>query len=537
MSRSLEGITSESEWHVEPSHPETIESKTRTHVVSVENGRMWHREQMFDLAGNEIYDQSYSMRYVVGSGRRAKAYLHQRGDLLLMSPLNWYSQERKWDFAPSYAPDDYRRFDRRVTEDCLGCHSGRVASLGRGLNRYHEPAFREESIGCENCHGPGKDHIAFYRSGGTDPAADPIVNPAELEPARRESVCYQCHLPGAVRVPRHGRSHLDFRPGMRFDEIWTVLADDAARDAKGRSRAVSHVQQMRSSRCYTASGERLGCISCHDPHRVPAESERVAFYRNRCNACHHDAGCSVPLMERAEKENSCIACHMPPLGTTNISHVTQTDHRVLKSYDAASESSPAAKEDSLTFFDDAHLRLAGWERDRALGLGAYLYLSRSGRDLPAPLIRKLDDVLKTVPEDGEVLTTLGAIALDHERLDLARDYFERARAIPAAKEAALGGLLKVYYLSSNWNEALACAEWLVKLNPGDYRAQAMRADVLVHLGRLPEGIAAAETALRFNPTLVELRRTLVGWYRDAGETEESQRQREILDRMEKVLGQ
>ena len=38
---------------------------------------------------------------------------------------------------------------------------------------------------------------------------------------------------------------------------------------RGQFEAVGHVEQMESSRCFRESQGRLGCISCHDPHRLP----------------------------------------------------------------------------------------------------------------------------------------------------------------------------------------------------------------------------------------------------------------------------
>ena len=512
--------------------PGRLAAGRRTYEIEIHDRGMVHHERMYDASGDLIYEQGVPMDYVVGSGRRAKAYLHRRGDLLLMSPLNWYTQAEHWDLAPGYSDEDPRRFDRRVTDECLGCHAGRVAARGRSLNRYHSPAFHEMSIGCENCHGPGADHIAMHESGAlADAMSDPIVNPARLDHAGRESVCYQCHLQAAARVPRYGRSHLDFRPGDKLEEIWTVLEAGSGLSEDGRTRAVSHVQQMRESRCYQESDGRLGCTSCHDPHRLPDENERVAFYRNRCLACHDDQSCELPREHRTERDNSCIACHMPGRDASNISHVTQTDHRVIRTVDAGSDEELDGGSETLSFFAGSHRRLEGWERDRALGIGAWLHLSKTGRPFPPELARRLDRVLETVPDDGAVLTVLGATALDHGRLELARRYYSRALAVPDAEEAALSGLLKIHYLSADWPQALDYAERLLRIDPGNASAHSMRADSLKMLGRTDEAIDAALRALEFNPTLVPVRSWLVDLSRAAGRSEERREQEDILLRM------
>ena len=41
---------------------------------------------------------------------------------------------------------------------------------------------------------------------------------------------------------------------------------------------------------FVASQRQLGCISCHDPHRLPAPADKAAYYRRRCLECHEKRG-------------------------------------------------------------------------------------------------------------------------------------------------------------------------------------------------------------------------------------------------------
>lgn len=532
MSRSISPAAPDSEQIEVRWQAGELPGRQRTLWVELRDGGLWHHERMRDSAGQEIYDQAVKMDYAVGSGRRARAFLFRRGEFLYMSPLNWYTQARGWDLAPGYLPDDPRRFDRRVTDECLSCHAGRVAGVGRSSQKHAGQAFDEMAIGCENCHGPGREHVALRRSERAEErGADTIVNPARLDPERRESVCNQCHLQAAARVPRYGRSDLDFRPGNRFDEIWTALDHGSGISSDGRTRAVSHVQQMRESRCYAASDGRLGCTSCHDPHRVPPAGERAAFYRAKCLACHEDGACRAPREKRQRQDDSCIACHMPARAATNVSHVTQTDHRVIRAPTAGPVAKPAGG-DALSFFDRADLRLEEWERDRALGLGAWKVLSKTARPQAQELLRLLQSVLERVPEDGAVLIAIGSLAAENGLADLARESFERARRLREFEEPAVSGLLDVYYLASKLEQALECADRLVKIDPADARAQSLRADILASLGRRSEGIAAARRALELNPTLLLVRQWLAGALREAGKMDESREEEQIIRRMQ-----
>ncbi|MEY3175750.1 MAG: hypothetical protein RLZZ436_3664, partial [Planctomycetota bacterium] len=155
---------------------------TRSYDARLEDGRMLHRDVMRSTDDQPVYSQEFAMDYVVGSGQRAHAWIRREGELLFQSPLNWFSKQGCWDVAPGYKPDDPRRFRRRVTDDCLSCHAGRPAAAAELPNRYADPAFHELAIGCERCHGPGREHIEWHRrfaktdSKPTPASHDPIVN-------------------------------------------------------------------------------------------------------------------------------------------------------------------------------------------------------------------------------------------------------------------------------------------------------------------------------------------------------------------------
>ncbi|MFO0925551.1 MAG: hypothetical protein U0736_00720 [Gemmataceae bacterium] len=116
---------------------------------------------------------------------------------------------------------------------------------------------------------------------------------AHLSAALRDNVCEQCHLNGQARLPRRGRGWLDYRPGLPLESFFAVFV--AASPRPGENKAVTHVEQMRRSACYRRSPDtnKLGCVSCHDPHEKPAAGDRVRYFRDRCLACHRTQGCSA----------------------------------------------------------------------------------------------------------------------------------------------------------------------------------------------------------------------------------------------------
>ena len=141
------------------------------------------------------------------------AFLLERGDgYLFESPITWYAGRRKRDLSPGYEKYNVH-FERLVKPACLFCHSNRFDHVEGTENRYRQPIFQGQAIGCERCHGPGELHVRRPSKSSRSPPN--IVNPARLTPALRDSVCQQCHLQGDIRVVREGRSSPTFARGCR----------------------------------------------------------------------------------------------------------------------------------------------------------------------------------------------------------------------------------------------------------------------------------------------------------------------------------
>jgi hypothetical protein len=532
----------------------------RIYKVSRDASGVVHTEISLDQNGDPLFESAEHVQYALGSGKRGRSYLISRGGRLFQSPIGWYSQSERWDLSPGYAPHNHPRFSRRIGDGCLYCHAGQMQhhvtvegfpAEHAARDHYQEPIFAEAAIGCERCHGPGERHVQFHSDGATTALADPIVNPARLEPAKRESVCNQCHLLGQSVIPRCGRGFFDFRPGDALEDVFVVLSEPTeSTNSRSAMRAVSQVDQMRVSRCYQGSQGALGCISCHDPHATPAPEQRIEFFRQRCNECHASEGCSEDLAtrEQAPANNSCIHCHMPQGATKDVPHTAMTDHRILRQglQDAPDakdqEPGPMKQLAEWIVFDNADQRLPKAEVDRAKGIALMtLAWDRKDPHLAAqaqahlfqalgPLDVEDHDYLKWV-DDAPLLQELGVGYMLLGNSDATESCWKRLLEINPYDETALTGLAKAAESRSDRQTFRAMIERLNTAHPDSEEVVALRVKLKYFSGDRAGAAEEAEHALKLNPTLVELRQWLVDLYQHLGEEAKAAQHRKLLERM------
>ncbi len=513
------------------------------------DGRVVHRYEKRDDQKQVVAADETPVQFALGSGTRGKSYLTLRDGRLTQSPMSWFTQAAKWDLSPGFA--SVLPGQRVVSAACLFCHANAVEPVPHSRNAYREPVFRGHGIGCERCHGPGALHAQApgdrAPAGGFDRT---IVNPKHLAAELREAVCQQCHLQGERRFERRGREAFDYRPGLPLEDYWAVFVWESG---VGGSKAVGHVEQMEASKCYTATGGKLGCTSCHDPHRVPAPKETVAFYRGRCQSCHESGkGCSVPAADREKRApgDNCAGCHMPRYASSDIAHTAVTNHRVPRRADAVAAPPPVPgpfdPPPTLVSFFRARTRTdPGADRDVALALVHADPVPGPRRDaLVAHSLPLLEAAATRHPSDvpaveglGWALACLGrpadalaayrqvlARAPDREQtLILAAQAAESASDLDAAlafrtRLTVLDPNLSEYHIDAaklharkkDWAAVGRSASEAVRTAPLAKEARVLLVTALLRQGDRPRAAAEFETLIRLSsPTEVA---ALRAWY-------------------------
>ena len=483
------------------------------YVYSVErrDGRTFHMQTRSDPQGRVIARAEGEVRYVLGSGSRGLSFLVDRDGYLFQSPITWYAQKGRWDLSPGYE-NRTERFERPINRECLFCHANQVDHVAGTENRYRPPVFRGHAIGCERCHGPGERHVLEpIAQNQSEPT---IINPRKLEPSLREDVCQQCHLIGAERIAPADHDLFDYRPGLPLYQFLTVFVPPS--EVGHEHRNGDQVEQMYQSRCFRASKGALGCISCHDPHKLPAPLEKVSYYRDRCLECHADRSCRLPSATRLAQSpaDDCIGCHMPRAPIADISHTSMTIHSIPRRHDTDKDRSSSAA--SLPSFDATDLvsfhtdRMSPLERRsvrRDLGVVLGEMRGGVGASKALPL---LEEAIKARPDDlharEALATVLGTMRGRESEASAAYDAILR---MAPDRESTLVAAALLASRQQRPDQSIAYMQRAIAINPWRAFYHATLAHQLARSGRWQEAEEACRAALRINPFNVVSRTILI----------------------------
>jgi hypothetical protein len=486
-----------------PESTTNFEAGSSRYTVERRGGHVVHRETRLDQGGRAVAQVEAEVKYALGSGTRGISYLIERDGRLFQSPISWYGQRKQLDLSPGYDVNNLH-FDRPIEPSCLFCHANRVEPIDHSVNRYEQPIFRGHAIGCERCHGPGELHTR--RREFIDGQDLSIVNPRHLEPAARSAVCEQCHLLSDHRVDRLDRDTFDYRPGLPLSAFFAVYGRAEQSDDK----AVGQVEQMRLSRCYRESQGRLGCISCHDPHEVPAPAEKTAYFRQQCLACHEQSGCKLPATVRLaeSRDDNCIQCHMSRSKSCDIVHTAITDHRILRTPRVQAASlRRAAPGLPLVLLNGDNLsrdELGSLGRELAIALaleGPRLPDSPEARKIGAFVLTQLDRALAQRPDDLLARRMKAqALALSGRRAEALR-VVESALRLAPSDEKALDQCLAYAIDEGEVRGALKPAREAIAINPWSPIFHERLAHLLLERRDWDGALRQSREALKLNPFL------------------------------------
>jgi hypothetical protein len=494
------------------------------------------RELIHDSNGREVVLVDHAARFALGSGNYARMYLVKVDDFLIEAPMTWYPRRNTWGMSAGYEKDAHQLgFSREIDSNCLSCHSGRVETIGGADLRLN---VIEMAIGCERCHGPGALHVEERKAklpirGSID---DSIVNVRHLSREGQEDVCSQCHLSGSADVHVRGRSRGDFRPGMRMADFRVSYRIDKPESGMTVS---GQIQQMRLSRCYLES-KTMTCATCHNPHSLPDESEKLAYYRNKCLRCHQAESCGLPVKTRLEKEpqDYCIACHMPR-GPTDIPHFSFTHHRVGIHAEQAQSDKLTEADQLVPVGDVSHLpeherlrllglandifagTLAGGLNDEVRDDPSYRALSMVFQNRGAQILEEVRSRGLRDPDVEAFFSRLNWRKNPERSISYAESALGSQHISPATRRSALYDLASSHFDQRRYGQAFPYLEELAKIERNEISLMLLGICHQKH-GNLPEAVRLINEAILAAPDRADLHSYLASIYQEMGKSNDAE---------------
>ncbi len=222
--------------------------------------------------------------------------------------LHWTGALQNWNFM------------------CADCHSTNLQKNYRSASDRFETTWSEISVGCEACHGPGSNHVAWAtrpaaeRAGATGRGLAFLLDEragvqwamnAETGNARRSrpnahrreiEVCASCH--SRRGIIREGAA----REASFLDHYLPALLTEGLYHADGQILDEVYVWgSFVQSRMHAAG---VTCSDCHDPHSQQLRAPGDAV----CAQCHLPATYATATHHHHPPSSAgarCVNCHMP----------------------------------------------------------------------------------------------------------------------------------------------------------------------------------------------------------------------------------
>lgn len=463
--------------------------------VFLDGGKAWLSYQRASDSPVRALDGKQELRFYLGSGRRGRTYLFEQQGYWFEIPVNWYAKKQVWDMAPNFLQATEMPLTLPVDPGCLRCHASDFQrSLPDSRNHYASVPFTHGGIGCAACHGDASAHL-------TQSGKGPILNPAKLEPIRRDSVCLTCHLEGESSIARLGHTLTSYRPG---DNLFDNIAFFVHKGQSGPAgRATSQWEALLESKCKQKSGDRLTCTTCHDPHSTPSSEERVSYYRNKCLTCHND---TAFVAQHHPENHDCASCHMPRQSTEDIAHEQVTDHRIQR-VAAAEAGNVAARSDELTAIGNQSAT------PREYGL-AYAQMALHGdkfaRAQALKFLREAESSVDGKTPDPELHTQLGFLEQVRGNRAQAEQEYQAALRDNSLDSTAAGNLAVLRLQVGDTTDAVRLWQSAFNHDPTQLAAGYDLALTQCSLGKSAEALQTLKRLLLFSPDNTRARQLSVG---------------------------
>lgn len=262
------------------------ECHTDLHESYQGTGHAWALNKIVDSTAPEYPETKVSdppagytwddILYVIGGYGWKALFVDKQGNLITgdaeaTTQYNFANRTLRLDEGwVAYHPGE------TLTFDCAACHTtGYIPEGNQDGVAGLVGTWVEDGVGCENCHGPGSNHVN-----------SPYLVSMKLE--RDGELCGNCHS---------------------RTEVTAIEAHDGF---------IDHNQQY--SELFSSKKRVMNCVDCHNPHSSTLYDTDTAI-KTDCDTCHFENATYQKITDR--KHAQCVDCHMPRITTSAVSDLAR----------------------------------------------------------------------------------------------------------------------------------------------------------------------------------------------------------------------
>ena len=320
---SREWLGSNHQRAMQPATAETVlgDFKSATFTQHGVVSRFFTRDSKYFVRteGADGKPADFEIKYTFGVEPLQQYFIEFPGGRLQSLTIAWDTGKKRWfSLYPGqkFALDDPLGWTGRYQNANLMCVECHTTDFKKGYDLAadtYRSSWREVNVGCQACHGPGGDHVAWARKGGRGATTGLVVNFKAADPRYEVDACATCHS-------RRSRIATDEHPGQ---PLYDTFRPEALRaglyHADGQQLdEVYEYGSFRQSKMYQRG---VRCTDCHNPHSGKTRAEGNAV----CTQCHRpEANPRFPTLAHKvydapahhfHKAGSpgaqCVNCHMP----------------------------------------------------------------------------------------------------------------------------------------------------------------------------------------------------------------------------------
>ncbi|MGH9329999.1 MAG: HEAT repeat domain-containing protein [Vicinamibacterales bacterium] len=301
-----------------------FEKYGRAYAMDTRDGRRFVK---VGRGAASVKEEEFEVHYTLGA-RRFQGYLSRLPEgRIYVLPVFWHVETGQWiDFKeitplPIEGSDAAHDFRQIWNVNCFNCHATNLAQNFDTATKTYRTSWTEMGIGCEACHGPGREHsnaMRAWKAGESHrPSALKITSPRTAAPRQIFDTCGYCH-------GNKTNYFAGFRAGDRYEDYalpflisQPIPPEDPQGDfwPDGRPNRFNRPQAITATGCFLKGD--VTCTSCHvghaarNDHALKLPVEQSNGLCTQCHSSFNGAKLAAHSRHKADSAGSrCVECHM-----------------------------------------------------------------------------------------------------------------------------------------------------------------------------------------------------------------------------------